>query len=228
MVTDNVCNLIDDNLAYLIHTVIVIMKIAIPVILIILGMLDFGKGVIASKEDEIKKGQQIFIKRLISAFLVFFVVTIVQTLIVLIDDKNDIDESDAWTCANMILNGEKKDKPQENNENQKEKFEANNGTKCNTKTAVEDYNICIQTNTSERDTNKKVCGTIFESVCENEYETLWKTNEKYKDEVVNELDWYKSDIIRNIEIVKQTYYNCVESGLQKELCAGYFKGFYEK
>ena len=102
---DNVCGAIDNNLAGLIHTAIVIIKYAIPVLLIIFGMLDLGKGVIASKEDEIKSGQHMFIKRLISAVLVFFVVSIVQLLIGLADDKNDTDESDTWKCANMIMNG---------------------------------------------------------------------------------------------------------------------------
>lgn len=102
---DNVCGAIDNNLAGLIHTAIVIMKFAIPILLIIFGMIDFAKGVIASKEDEIKSGQHMFIKRLISAVLVFFVVSIVQLLIGLADDKNDTGESDAWECANKIMNG---------------------------------------------------------------------------------------------------------------------------
>ena len=102
---NSICGAIDNNLAELIHTIITIIKIGIPLLLIIFGMLDLGKGVIASKEDEIKKGQQMFIKRLITAVLVFFVVTIVQLVIGLADDKNESDESDAWKCANLIMNG---------------------------------------------------------------------------------------------------------------------------
>lgn len=108
MILDDVCGLIDNNLADLIHTAITLLKIGIPVLLIIFGMLDFGKGVIAGKEDEIKSGQHMFIKRAISAFLVFFVVTIVQTVVQIADDKNSDNESDAWNCANLIMNGEKK------------------------------------------------------------------------------------------------------------------------
>ena len=44
----------------IISTIILAIQIAIPVLLIIFGMLDLGKAVVASKEDEIKKGQQIF------------------------------------------------------------------------------------------------------------------------------------------------------------------------
>ena len=100
---NSICGLIDNNLAELIHTIIVILKFCIPILLVVLGMLDLGKGVIASKEDEIKKGQQMFIKRLISAVFVFFVVTIVQLVVGFVDDKN----SGVMDCVNLILNGNK-------------------------------------------------------------------------------------------------------------------------
>ena len=45
--------------------------------LIIFGLMDLGKAVIAGKEDEMKKAQGILIKRCIYAVMVFFVVTIV-------------------------------------------------------------------------------------------------------------------------------------------------------
>jgi uncharacterized membrane protein len=104
---NNVCGAIDNNLADLIHTIIVVIKFGVPILLIIFGMLDFAKGVIASKEDEIKSGQHMFIKRLISAVLVFFVIAVVQLLITIADDKNDEGESSVWKCANMIMNGNK-------------------------------------------------------------------------------------------------------------------------
>lgn len=99
---ETVCGLIDNNLASLIHTIIIILKFAIPILLIIFGMIDLAKGVISSKEDEIKNGQRLFIKRLIAAVIMFFVVTIVQLLVGLVDDKN----SGVWECANLIMNGE--------------------------------------------------------------------------------------------------------------------------
>ena len=49
-----------------------------PVLLVIFGLIDVVKGITAQKEDEIKKGQQIFIKRAIAAVLVFFVIAIVK------------------------------------------------------------------------------------------------------------------------------------------------------
>ena len=232
MILDDVCGLVDDNLASLIHTVIVLLKIGIPILLIVFGMLDFGKGVIAGKEDEIKSGQRMFIKRAISAFLVFFVVTIVQTVIELADDKNSDNESDAWNCANLIMNGPKKTAPKEKTnevlpEPKIQYTQAANGTWCTSENAAADYNICIQNITSVDDTDKKVCGTIFNSYCQNEYEQLWHTNEKYTDEIVNQQNWQRAEIIRHIEAIKQSYYDCVQSGLGKEGCENYFKGFYK-
>lgn len=96
-----ICGLLDADLVNFIHNVIVVIKIAVPVILVILGMLDFAKGVIASKEDEIKKGQQTFIKRLIAAAFVFFIITIVQLVMGLISKE----DNSFWNCADQILNG---------------------------------------------------------------------------------------------------------------------------
>ena len=88
----------------LVSTIITIMKFAIPLLLIIFGMLDLGKAVIASKEDEIKKGQQMFIKRIVTAIIVFFVVVIVQ-LIVNVAAKDDTEAESIWTCVNAFIKG---------------------------------------------------------------------------------------------------------------------------
>ena len=60
-------------------TVVTIFKIAIPVILIILGSIELGKAVIASKDDEIKKATSGLIKRVIGAVVIFFIPTISDT-----------------------------------------------------------------------------------------------------------------------------------------------------
>lgn len=101
MDANQICDLLDSDLITFIHNIIVLLKIAVPVILVFLGMLDLAKGVISSKEEEIKKGQQTFIKRLIAGILVFLVVTIVQLVMGLISK----DDSSIWNCANQILNG---------------------------------------------------------------------------------------------------------------------------
>lgn len=79
-----------------------IIRIGVPILLVIFGMLDLFKGIMASKEDEMKKGQQIFIKRLIAGVLVFFVFTIVKFVISLAAD----DSSDLINCAECFVSND--------------------------------------------------------------------------------------------------------------------------
>ncbi len=80
--------------------VIPLIQIGIPIILIVLGMLDLGKAVMASKEDEIKSAQKLLIKRAIYAVAIFFVVFIVQVVFGLIDNSGDLGQSNWITCWN--------------------------------------------------------------------------------------------------------------------------------
>ena len=94
--------LIDPQIPHTVALVYTILKIAIPVLLVILGMIDLLKGVTAQKEDEIKKGQQTFIKRLIAAVIVFFVFTIVQ---IVVSFAAGSDSSNIMDCAKCFING---------------------------------------------------------------------------------------------------------------------------
>ena len=81
--------------------VVNIVKIVIPIIIILLAMLDLGKAVMAGKEDEIKNAQKMLIKRLIYGVIIFFVVTIVQTIFNLIGQNiydPDSPDADADVC----------------------------------------------------------------------------------------------------------------------------------
>lgn len=80
---------IPSKLAYIIHLIYVFIQVFVPILLIIWGMLDLGKAVMAQKEDEIKKGQNTFIKRLVAAAILFFVVTIVRFLVNIVGDNSE-------------------------------------------------------------------------------------------------------------------------------------------
>lgn len=58
-------------------------RIIVPILIIALGMLDLGKAVIAGKEDEMKKAQVAFIKRLIAGVIVFFIPALVDIIMYL-------------------------------------------------------------------------------------------------------------------------------------------------
>ncbi len=100
MISGSKTIIIDSQIPQTVHFIIVVLKIAIPILLVILGMMDLLKGVTASKEDEIKKGQQMFIKRLIAAVIVFFVFTIVQLVVSFADNSNE----GIMNCANCFIN----------------------------------------------------------------------------------------------------------------------------
>ncbi len=52
-------------------------KVAIPLVILSLGMFDFGKAVVASEEDEIKKQTSRLITRAVAGILIFFIPQIV-------------------------------------------------------------------------------------------------------------------------------------------------------
>lgn len=67
-----------------------IIMIVIPIILILMGTIDFIKAVISHKDDEMKKSQNAFIKRIIIGVAIFFVPVLVNFLIGLVfEDINN-------------------------------------------------------------------------------------------------------------------------------------------
>lgn len=90
--------------ATLVHTVYVILQITVPILIVILGSLDFLKGVIAQKEDEIKKYQHIFIRRLILGAVVFVVFALAQ-LVIGVVAPHDSNEG-MWNCVDCLVNGD--------------------------------------------------------------------------------------------------------------------------
>lgn len=70
-------------------------KVVIPIVLIVMGMLDMGKAVTSGKDDEIKKQLMVFLKRAIAAVLVFFVPTIVGFLMQTVNSAT----SETGTCG---------------------------------------------------------------------------------------------------------------------------------
>ena len=79
---------IPKSIPELTHKIYLGLLIAVPVVLVILGMLDVFKGLSQQKEEEIKKGQQTLVKRLIAAGIVFLVMIIVKLLVGFAADSN--------------------------------------------------------------------------------------------------------------------------------------------
>ena len=103
--------LVPNVLFNVVSTIITGIKIVVPILLIIWGMLDFTKSVVAKKEEDIKKYQKAFVSRLISALVVFLVIFIVQFAVNLVSGVEDsvnsegTTVSDIWSCSKKFING---------------------------------------------------------------------------------------------------------------------------
>ena len=83
----------------IVKNVVKLIQFGVPILLIIFGMIDLGKAVMAGKEDEMKKAQGTLIKRFIYAVAVFLVVTLVSFVMGIVADANTGNDTESWwTC----------------------------------------------------------------------------------------------------------------------------------
>ena len=86
--------------------ILLIVKIIIPIILIVLGMIDMSKAVISDNQDSIKKNALIFARRLATGILVFLTPTILLALFNFVDSWNSV-ESTYKPCIDCLLDTSK-------------------------------------------------------------------------------------------------------------------------
>lgn len=73
------------SIRYLVNDVLKIPQIAVPILIILLGSIDFGTAVLSSKEEGMKKAQTKFVKRVVIGVCIFLVPIIMDVLMVLAD-----------------------------------------------------------------------------------------------------------------------------------------------
>ena len=73
------------SVAYMIDSVLQYVRVIVPMLIIVLGVIDLSKAVISSKEDEMRKAQATFIKRILLGIVIFFVPLIVNVIMELAD-----------------------------------------------------------------------------------------------------------------------------------------------
>lgn len=79
-----------------------IFKVAIPFIIIGLGMIDLGKAVTASKDDEIKTAAKRLAYRAVAGICIFFVPSLILWLFSIVSDFNNASEG-FDTCKQALL-----------------------------------------------------------------------------------------------------------------------------
>lgn len=85
------------------RVIVRMLHLAIPIAIIIAGSLDFLKAVIARDQEGIKKHQNQFVKRLVTAGIFFFVILIMKFTVSLVADNA---ESDVLKCVDCLISDE--------------------------------------------------------------------------------------------------------------------------
>lgn len=88
--------------------ILLVFKIVIPILLIVFGMIDLGKAVVGSKEDDIKKATQSLMFRAIAAIVIFFIPTLVAVIMTIASGFNEDAKADFDVCKNCIVQPGKK------------------------------------------------------------------------------------------------------------------------
>ncbi len=93
---------IPNQVVNIIHIVFVAIKIGVPLILIFVGMFDMARAITLQKEDEIKKAQNLLVRKAVAAALVFLMLSLVSTLFSVVGGEGS---ENIWSCVNALLNG---------------------------------------------------------------------------------------------------------------------------
>lgn len=88
--------------------VLYVFKIAIPLLLIIFGMMDLGKAVVANDDKAIKGATTSLVKRAIAGVVIFFLPFLVSFIFGIVIGFDDV-EKDYKVCQACITNPNKKD-----------------------------------------------------------------------------------------------------------------------
>lgn len=92
------------DVVQIIGYVLLVFKIAIPLLIIALGMFDFGKAVIAEKDEEIKRQTKRLIYRVIAGIVIFLIPNIILWIFGLINDySSNKDAAGFSVCEQCFL-----------------------------------------------------------------------------------------------------------------------------
>lgn len=94
------CNGLLTQGAYdMIQDAINIIRLIVPILLLVLGSVDFGSVVLSDDKDGLKKATGKFVKRCIAAVAIFFIPLIVRTVLNMPGIKDNINLVDDPLCG---------------------------------------------------------------------------------------------------------------------------------
>lgn len=103
--TQTTCDLGDATdgvlvILYYVRLAIRILQIAVPIGLILFGTIDMAKAVIAGDEKKMKEAQKPFVKRIVSAVIVFLIPFIVNVVVGFVTSNTEY--KGCWAAASDI------------------------------------------------------------------------------------------------------------------------------
>lgn len=100
------CGWIPNATINFIANIVDIIKIFVPILLVIMGAIEFGKAVMAQQEDQIKKSQTAFIQKVIAGAAVFFVIALIGWILEIISNADSsLNANNALKCMTLMFNG---------------------------------------------------------------------------------------------------------------------------
>ena len=96
--SSDVCNALTPVMTLLGYVIFGI-KVVVPIILILVGMIDLAKAIVGKDDSEIKKAQNSKKKKIVVAVCVYLVITLVGLIMSLIYPSWDDNCAEAVSCA---------------------------------------------------------------------------------------------------------------------------------
>lgn len=94
------------NAFKIVGTGITIIKIVIPLLLIILGSVDFGKAVIANDDKAIQSSASALLRRTVAGVIIFFIPTVINAVFSLVNTES-LENDDFKKCTECLLDTSK-------------------------------------------------------------------------------------------------------------------------
>ena len=76
-----------------------ILKILIPILIIVLGMIDFGKSAISSDDKAISKAGKTLLRRIVTGIIIFFIPLLIKVLFNMVAGFNEDIKNDYENCV---------------------------------------------------------------------------------------------------------------------------------
>lgn len=90
------------SIADVFYYVLLIVQIAVPITLVLFGMMDLVKAMVSGKDDDIKKSQGVLFKRIVTGALVFLIIFVVKFSMQFVSADQSV-----VNCIKCFTNGSK-------------------------------------------------------------------------------------------------------------------------